>query len=95
MNQLDTLKGMTTIVADTGDIEAIRKYQPQDATTNPSLILARLPCRNMRHSLMRLSLMARHTGTIVPHRLVRLKTNLPSILAWKSSKLFPVASQLK
>ena len=40
MNQLDTLKGMTTIVADTGDIEAIRKYQPQDATTNPSLILS-------------------------------------------------------
>ena len=40
MNQLDTLIGMTTIVADTGDIEAIRKYQPQDATTNPSLILS-------------------------------------------------------
>ncbi|WP_298640906.1 transaldolase [uncultured Cardiobacterium sp.] len=40
MNQLDALKGMTTIVADTGDIEAIRQYHPQDATTNPSLILS-------------------------------------------------------
>ena len=30
---------MTTVVADTGDIEAIKKYQPEDATTNPSLIL--------------------------------------------------------
>ena len=39
MNQLDALKTMTTIVADTGDIEAIRQYQPEDATTNPSLIL--------------------------------------------------------
>ena len=40
MNQLDALKTMTTIVADTGDIEAIRQYQPEDATTNPSLILS-------------------------------------------------------
>lgn len=33
------LKEMTTVVADTGDLEAIRRFQPQDATTNPSLIL--------------------------------------------------------
>ncbi len=33
------LKAMTTVVADTGDIEAIRRFQPTDATTNPSLIL--------------------------------------------------------
>ena len=38
-NQLEQLKRLTTIVADTGDIEAIRRYQPQDATTNPSLLL--------------------------------------------------------
>lgn len=44
-NQLDQLKKMTKVVADTGDIEAIRRYQPVDATTNPSLILkaAQLP----------------------------------------------------
>ena len=48
MNQLDQLKGMTKVVADTGDIEAIRRYQPVDATTNPSLILkaAELPMYN-------------------------------------------------
>ncbi|AAP95288.1 transaldolase [[Haemophilus] ducreyi] len=40
MNQLDALREMTVVVADTGDIEAIRQYQPQDATTNPSLILS-------------------------------------------------------
>lgn len=36
---LSQLKDMTTVVADTGDIEAIRRFQPSDATTNPSLIL--------------------------------------------------------
>lgn len=38
-NQLDQLKQFTTVVADTGDFEAMREYRPQDATTNPSLIL--------------------------------------------------------
>jgi len=38
-NQLEQLKRMTTVVADTGDIEAIAKFFPQDATTNPSLLL--------------------------------------------------------
>lgn len=39
MNQLEQLRTMTTVVADTGDINAIQQYQPMDATTNPSLIL--------------------------------------------------------
>ena len=38
-SKLDQLRKVTTVVADTGDIEAIKLYQPQDATTNPSLIL--------------------------------------------------------
>ncbi len=38
-NQLESLAKYTTIVADTGDFEAIRRLQPTDATTNPSLIL--------------------------------------------------------
>lgn len=37
--QLDSLKTHSLVVADTGDLNAIRRYQPQDATTNPSLIL--------------------------------------------------------
>ena len=37
---LDQLSQMTVVVADTGDLEAIRKFTPRDATTNPSLILA-------------------------------------------------------
>jgi len=39
-SQLEQLKEITTVVADTGDIESIRVYQPEDATTNPSLIYA-------------------------------------------------------
>ncbi|MDX2349096.1 MAG: transaldolase [Porticoccus sp.] len=44
-SKLDQLREMTVVVADTGDIEAIRQYQPIDATTNPSLLLkaAQLP----------------------------------------------------
>lgn len=38
-NQLTQLKAMTTVVADTGDVNAIANYQPYDATTNPSLLL--------------------------------------------------------
>lgn len=38
MNLLESLKRYTTVVADTGDFEAIAEYQPQDATTNPSLL---------------------------------------------------------
>src|SRR5260370_42640578 len=39
MNLLESLKRHTTVVADTGDIEAIAVHKPRDATTNPSLLL--------------------------------------------------------
>jgi transaldolase len=39
-NQLDQLKKMTIVVADTGDFESLKAFSPQDSTTNPSLILA-------------------------------------------------------
>src|ERR1700730_1852804 len=38
MTLLESLKKYTTVVADTGDIDAIRQHRPQDATTNPSLL---------------------------------------------------------
>jgi transaldolase len=45
MNKLDQLRAMTDVVADTGDIDAIERLKPQDATTNPSLLLkaAKMP----------------------------------------------------
>ena len=39
MHQLDALKQFTTVVADTGDFHQLAQFRPQDATTNPSLIL--------------------------------------------------------
>lgn len=39
-SQLEQLKRFTTVVADTGDFESMKRFQPRDATTNPSLILA-------------------------------------------------------
>jgi transaldolase len=51
-SKLDQLKAMSVVVADTGDIQAMQKYQPVDATTNPSLLLkaAELP---QYHSLLK------------------------------------------
>jgi transaldolase len=50
-DQLSQLKAMTTVVADTGDIEAIAKFQPQDATTNPSLLLKAASLATYQHLL--------------------------------------------
>ena len=42
MSKLDQLRSMTVVVADTGDIEAVRRMRPEDCTTNPSLVLKAL-----------------------------------------------------
>ena len=49
MSKLDQLKTMTTVVADTGDFEAIAEYKPQDATTNPSLLYKAAQMPHYRH----------------------------------------------
>lgn len=48
-NQLSQLRQFTTVVADTGDITAIEKYRPQDATTNPSLVLQAASLPHYQH----------------------------------------------
>src|SRR5277367_5430290 len=49
MKLLESLKKYTTVVADTGDIDAIAKHKPQDATTNPSLLLHAAQMPGYRH----------------------------------------------
>lgn len=49
MNKLARLREMSTVVADTGDIDAIGKYTPTDATTNPSLLLKAAEKSEYRH----------------------------------------------
>ncbi|MBC3812404.1 transaldolase [Undibacterium aquatile] len=51
MNQLEQLKQYTTVVADTGDFQAIKAYTPRDATTNPSLILKAVQKTEYKHLL--------------------------------------------
>ena len=50
-NKLDQLKEMTVVVADSGDIDSIKKYAPTDATTNPSLILSAVQKPQYQHLL--------------------------------------------
>ncbi len=51
MSQLDQLKKMTIVVADTGDFESLRQYSPTDSTTNPSLIYAASQQPQYKHLL--------------------------------------------
>ncbi len=62
MNQLEQLQQFTTLVADTGDIEAIRQYTPEDATTNPSLLLKAVALPHYQGQLQQAQDYARSEG---------------------------------
>jgi transaldolase len=72
MNQLEQLKQFTTIVADTGDFQNIASFAPQDATTNPSLILKAVQKESYRHLLEQAvrDHAGKSTADIVDHLLV-------------------------
>ncbi|MDY7573875.1 transaldolase [Actimicrobium sp. CCI2.3] len=72
MNQLEQLKQFTTIVADTGDFQSIASFAPQDATTNPSLILKAVQKDSYRHLLEQAvrDHAGKSTADIVDHLLV-------------------------
>ncbi len=65
MNKLDQLKTMTTVVADTGDIHSIEAYKPQDATTNPSLIMAAAEEEKYQHLVKEAIAYAKSKGKTV------------------------------
>jgi transaldolase len=62
MNQLESLKQYTTVVADSGDIEAIRRHRPQDATTNPSLLFQAAQMPAYRHLVDEATRLSSHAG---------------------------------
>jgi transaldolase len=62
MTLLDSLKKYTTVVADTGDIEAIARHRPQDATTNPSLLFHAAQKPEYRHLVDEASELAQERG---------------------------------
>jgi transaldolase len=73
MNQLDALKQHTTVVADTGDFKQLAQFQPQDATTNPSLILKAV--QKAEYQPLLAATVAEHRGRpldeVMDHLLVR------------------------
>ena len=73
MNQLDALKQCTTVVADTGDFKQLAQFQPQDATTNPSLILKAV--QKPEYAPLLAEAVAAHRGqtldVVMDHLLVR------------------------
>ncbi len=60
---LDQLKAMTTVVADTGDFEAMEQFKPTDATTNPSLILAAANQKKYAHLIDKAVHFGKKTGS--------------------------------
>jgi transaldolase len=75
MNQLEQLKQMTTVVVDTGDIEAIKKYAPTDATANQTLILSAVQTHKYDH-LVTDAINHCHKGNSKEEQLQRLMDKL-------------------
>ncbi len=87
MNQLDALKQYTTVVADTGDFQQISRFQPQDATTNPSLILKAVQMPAYQQLLQ--DTLAQHAGApldvVMDHLLVRFGCSILALIPGRVS----------
>ncbi|WP_226597037.1 transaldolase [Marinobacter nauticus] len=81
-SKLEQLKTMTTVVADTGDIEAIRQWRPEDATTNPSLLLKAAASEAYRPMLEKaVAYAAKHGGSDAEQ--LTVATDMLAVLAGK------------
>jgi transaldolase len=76
MNQLNELKKFTVVVADTGDIQSIRKYKPNDATTNPSLILQAATSSFNQHFLDQAAAYAKKKGGLYEDKIANASDKL-------------------
>jgi len=87
MNQLEQLKQYTTIVADTGDFQSIKAFAPQDATTNPSLILKAVQKDEYRPIMEKVARehAGKTTGQIVDHLLVAFGTEILKVIPGRVS----------
>ncbi len=87
MNQLEQLKQYTTIVADTGDFQSIKAFAPQDATTNPSLILKAVQKDEYRPIMEKIARdhAGKSTDQIVDHLLVAFGTEILKIIPGRVS----------
>ncbi|MDO9419837.1 MAG: transaldolase [Herminiimonas sp.] len=87
MNQLEQLKQYTTIVADTGDFQSIKAFAPQDATTNPSLILKAVQKDEYRPIMEKIARehAGKSTEQIVDHLLVAFGTEILKVIPGRVS----------
>ena len=87
MNQLEQLKQYTTIVADTGDFQSIKAFAPQDATTNPSLILKAVQKDEYRPIMEKIARehAGKSTDQIVDHLLVAFGTEILKVIPGRVS----------
>ena len=87
MNQLDALKQFTTVVADTGDFRQLAQFKPQDATTNPSLILKAVGKSDYQHLLKEVvdKFRGKPLDEIMDHLLVRFGCEILSVIPGRVS----------
>lgn len=88
-SQLEQLKQMTTVVADTGDIEAIAKFQPQDATTNPSLLLKAAALPLYQHLLSDAVVWAKEQSTNAGQQVIDAADKLSVLIGLEILKTVP------
>ena len=92
-SQLEQIKSFTTVVADTADFESIREFQPQDATTNPSLVYAATQKESYSHFLKEVLADRRNSGLvgaeqiadIIDHLLVKFGSAMLEIVPGRVS----------
>lgn len=89
MDQLSALKQMTTVVADTGDIDAIRQFTPQDATTNPSLLLKASEDPKYSHLLDQARSWAQTQGGSDAEMLANMTDYLAVLIGTEITKIVP------
>jgi transaldolase len=88
-NQLEQLKALTTVVADTGDVESIAKFQPQDATTNPSLLLKAAALPNYQHLLASAVAWAKKQSNSAEQQVIDAADKLSVLIGLEILKIVP------
>lgn len=70
MNQLESLRKFTTVVVDSGDIKSIKQYKPNDATTNPTIILNCVLSKKYKHIINNSIIYAKKIGGTLENKII-------------------------
>ncbi|XP_038213419.1 probable transaldolase [Zerene cesonia] len=89
MSALEQLKQFSTVVADTGDFEAMKAYKPTDATTNPSLILSAAAMEQYQHLLDKAIKYGKDCGGSIEEQLVETLDMLSVLFGCEILKIIP------